>query len=101
MASAFISFDTGTNQIEILLDTLFQTTGTKAHIDDGSFVITLPVTGWTVKFLCVTSQHDVDLKKRLWNWKDVLVAGRETISTLKLCFTREQTEENKQRNKVK
>jgi len=54
-----------------------------------------------VKFLCVTSQHDDDLKKRLWKWKDVLVAGRETISTLKLCFTREQTKENKQRNKAK
>jgi len=98
MASAFVSFDSGSNQIETLLDTLFQTTGTKAHVDDGSFVITLPVTGWIVKFLCVTSQHDDDLKKRLWKWKDVLVAGRETISTLKLCFTQEQTEENKQRN---
>jgi len=41
------------------------------------------------------------LSFEFWKWKDVLVAGRETISTLKLYFTKEQTKENKHRNKTK
>lgn len=78
------------NQIERVLDSLFQTKGSKANVKDGSFVIKLDdsIVGWKIVFLCVTTQHDIKLKSRKWKWKDVLVAGRETLEPLKLRFTK-------------
>jgi len=77
----------GHNQIERVLDSLFQMKGSKAHTEGGSFIITLPLEGWTVKFLYITSQRDDAVKQCSWEWEDLLVAGRETLVSLQLCFT--------------
>jgi len=78
----------GRNQIEIILDTIFETTGTKAHVDNGSIIVSLPLhyAAWSVKFLYITMQPCADLKTRNWEWKNVLVAGRETLEPLYLRF---------------
>jgi len=87
MAKAFTDRDHNHhNQIERVLNSIFKIEGSKAHIENGSPIITLPIEGWTVKFLFVTSQHDADVKELLWDY-DFLVAGRETLASLNLCFT--------------
>jgi len=58
---------------------------------DSHFVVTLPepYSGWQVKFLYITSQHDTDVQKTSWQWRDVMVAGRETIKPLNLLFAKD------------
>jgi len=91
IAKSFVAEKNGQNQIERILDSIFQKTESKASIKDGSFIIKLheSLGDWEVKFLCVTTHHDEELKSRSWGWKDVLVAGRETLKPLKLLFSRD------------
>jgi len=77
-------------KIERLLQSLLNVK-TEATIDNKSshFIIILPesVSDWQVKFLYITSQHDAIVKQQcFWKWKDVVVAGRETIRPLNLLF---------------
>lgn len=86
-------------KITRILDTIFQAK-TTATIDNtsGTFIITLPesFSDWQVKILYVTSQHDTDVKaKSFWKWKDVFVAGRETLQPLNLLFHEKDNKKDK------
>eukprot|EP01124_Arcella_intermedia_P019091 TRINITY_DN2622_c0_g1_i5.p1 TRINITY_DN2622_c0_g1~~TRINITY_DN2622_c0_g1_i5.p1 ORF type:complete len:613 (-),score=64.14 TRINITY_DN2622_c0_g1_i5:81-1919(-) len=71
-----------------ILDSIFQVKGTTATIEDGHFIFVLPetVSDWQVKILYLTSKRDEDVKTKHWEWKDLLVAGRETLTPLNLVF---------------
>eukprot|EP01124_Arcella_intermedia_P019090 TRINITY_DN2622_c0_g1_i4.p1 TRINITY_DN2622_c0_g1~~TRINITY_DN2622_c0_g1_i4.p1 ORF type:complete len:613 (-),score=78.21 TRINITY_DN2622_c0_g1_i4:89-1927(-) len=71
-----------------ILDSIFSVKGATATIEDGHFIFVLPetVSDWQVKILYLTSQQDEDVKRKHWKWKDLLVAGRETLTPLNLVF---------------
>jgi len=85
-------------KLKHMLDAIFNTKSTTAIIENGHFVITLPasVSDWRVKVLYVTSQHDASVHGKSWEWKDVLVAGRETLQPLGLQFYEGQVKPTKE-----
>jgi len=87
-------------KIKNILDNLFQVSSTEVTVDNKAhFIIKLPESaGWQVKFLYITGQLNADVKEKChWNWKDVVVAGRETIRPLNLLF-HEWSKKKRQKN---
>lgn len=80
-------------KIKQILNSLLNAETIETTIDKfGHFTVTLPdsVSKWQVKFLYITSHHINDIaQKSYWKWKDVVVAGRETIKPLNLLFAKE------------